>query len=173
MIHIKLDNEGKIKTYPYLLSNFQAEFPDKKVYSMQEVPTTFLEENNIYPVQTVPVPELTFDQRPVMGKPIEFNGKWVQQWEIKTLTPEELERKEFNLNLNLRKHRGKLLTESDWVVTKSVELGTPIPDEWLQYRQALRDLPTQPGFPHMVQFPKSPDTSLNSLPVPPTTTIEE
>ena len=40
----------------------------------------------------------------------------------------------------LRFERNFLLTETDWVVAKSTETGTPISDEWKRYRQALRDI---------------------------------
>lgn len=41
----------------------------------------------------------------------------------------------------LREERDKRLTDCDWVVVKSIEHSTPIPQAWLDYRQALRDLP--------------------------------
>lgn len=41
----------------------------------------------------------------------------------------------------LRELRADLLRQSDWVVIKSQETGQPIPQEWKDYRQALRDLP--------------------------------
>ena len=42
----------------------------------------------------------------------------------------------------LRLERDRRLTLSDWVVVKSMEEGTSIPQEWKDYRQALRDLPS-------------------------------
>ena len=41
----------------------------------------------------------------------------------------------------LREERNRLLTETDWIVTKSIETGISIPTIWIYYRQALRDLP--------------------------------
>lgn len=41
----------------------------------------------------------------------------------------------------LRLQRDRLLLESDWVSTRSVDSGTPVPQEWVAYRQALRDMP--------------------------------
>jgi hypothetical protein len=49
--------------------------------------------------------------------------------------------------------RSQLLTSTDWVVTKYNELQQPIPTAWLQYRQALRDITVQPGFPHNIDWP--------------------
>ena len=41
----------------------------------------------------------------------------------------------------LREVRNQLLSETDWMVTKSVETGVTISNDWKTYRQALRDLP--------------------------------
>ena len=42
--------------------------------------------------------------------------------------------------LMLRNLRNELLNESDWIVTKSLEAGVAVPNEWRTYRQELRDL---------------------------------
>lgn len=55
-----------------------------------------------------------------------------------------------------RLQRDGLLKESDWVVSRSAELGQPIPAEWAAYRQALRDLPLQEDFPDVIQWPEKP-----------------
>ena len=53
-----------------------------------------------------------------------------------------------------RAHRNKLLSESDW---------TMVPDSpvnkiaWAEYRQALRDITDQEGFPQDVVWPVAPD----------------
>ncbi len=43
----------------------------------------------------------------------------------------------------VRGERNRLLSETDWVVTKASETGVAITNEWKTYRQALRDVPTQ------------------------------
>ena len=40
----------------------------------------------------------------------------------------------------LRHQRAKLLEQCDWVVTRATDTSTPIPTEWKNYRQALRDI---------------------------------
>jgi hypothetical protein len=42
--------------------------------------------------------------------------------------------------LDLKHRRNRLLETSDWVVTRSIERGEEIPQEWRDYRQALRDI---------------------------------
>lgn len=48
------------------------------------------------------------------------------------------------LKNEIRPERNRLLSECDWVVAKYTELGEPIPQEWTQYRQALRDFTDNP-----------------------------
>ena len=60
------------------------------------------------------------------------------------------------LSAKIRLRRDELLSSCDWVVSKYLELGEQIPQEWKEYRQNLRDLPQQDGFPNNVVFPKRP-----------------
>ena len=41
----------------------------------------------------------------------------------------------------LRKERNELLSKTDWMVTRSIETGVAMSNDWKTYRQALRDLP--------------------------------
>ena len=42
----------------------------------------------------------------------------------------------------LRVERNRLLAETDWVSTKSIDTGVGISTDWKTYRQSLRDLPS-------------------------------
>lgn len=55
-----------------------------------------------------------------------------------------------------RDSRDRLLAECDWVVVKSLESGQAVPTEWATYRQALRDIPQQAGFPTSINWPVKP-----------------
>jgi hypothetical protein len=52
--------------------------------------------------------------------------------------------------------RDALLSQSDWVVVRAVDQGTPIPTDWQTYRQALRDITNQSGYPTNVIWPVAP-----------------
>lgn len=41
----------------------------------------------------------------------------------------------------LRAERDRRIAASDWVILRNLETSEPVPVEWLEYRQALRDLP--------------------------------
>lgn len=58
---------------------------------------------------------------------------------------------------NVRSRRDALLAECDWVVIVRTEKGTNIPMGWEVYRQALRDITAQEGFPYSVTWPTPPE----------------
>ncbi|MEN9893948.1 MAG: hypothetical protein RLY78_4243 [Pseudomonadota bacterium] len=46
--------------------------------------------------------------------------------------------------------RAAELAASDWVTLRAIDTGIPVPAAWAAYRQALRDLPAQPGWPDVI-----------------------
>ena len=57
-----------------------------------------------------------------------------------------------------RAKRDRLLAESDWVTIRAADTGDPVPTEWQTYRQALRDIPEQTGFPEEIEWPQEPES---------------
>jgi len=57
---------------------------------------------------------------------------------------------------SVRTQRDEKLKESDWMVVKSLETQSVFSPEWATYRQALRDVTAQSGFPWEVQWPEQP-----------------
>jgi len=52
--------------------------------------------------------------------------------------------------------RSTLLYQSDWTQIPGNPLIQPVQQQWATYRQALRDIPTQTGYPFNVVWPTSP-----------------
>ena len=53
-----------------------------------------------------------------------------------------------------RAERNRLLTETDW--TQAADVPQATKDLWAPYRQALRDVPQQSGFPTDIVWPTKP-----------------
>lgn len=51
--------------------------------------------------------------------------------------------------------RDALLVDTDWTQLPDVPESTR--EAWAEYRQALRDIPQQEGFPHTVNWPEKPN----------------
>jgi hypothetical protein len=56
----------------------------------------------------------------------------------------------------VRRERNAKLTECDWTQLNDTPLDNPAKVEWTTYRQALRDITAQAGFPHNVVWPVKP-----------------
>jgi chitodextrinase len=54
-----------------------------------------------------------------------------------------------------RAERNRLLSETDWTQAKDVP--DSVSTKWAPYRQALRDVPQQAGFPDNIQWPSKPE----------------
>ena len=54
----------------------------------------------------------------------------------------------------IREERNAKLAATDW--TQAADVPQAVKDSYAPYRQALRDLPTQSGFPNQVVWPVSP-----------------
>jgi len=62
---------------------------------------------------------------------------------------------------NLRNTRDRLLAETDWVVARAIDAsndgpGIQLPQVWVDYRQALRDLPANTVDPANPVWPVKP-----------------
>ena len=126
----------------------------------------------IDPVLAAPKPEVTgYTQAVRNGATQDANGNWVTAWSVVdmfadttdddgvTTTKAEHEAA-YQADLDakaaesVRTDRDAKLSESDWMVIKSAETGIALATEWATYRQALRDITAQDGFPHNVIWPE-------------------
>jgi hypothetical protein len=57
----------------------------------------------------------------------------------------------------VREQRSQKLKDTDWTVIKALESNTPQNFDMAAYRQALRDITSQAGFPWTVQWPTQPE----------------
>lgn len=80
---------------------------------------------------------------------LEMDGSWVYQ-ELDIVVDEGLK-----VDI-LRKKRDILLAETDWAICLDSPLDSETKSEVMSYRQKLRDLPQQEGFPLEVEMPASP-----------------
>ena len=102
-------------------------------------------------INTIVVESLDFMPNLISG---ETGGiGWL--WDGETLTPPPVTKKTADkLQEQVREQRNSLLTASDWtqVVDSTVDKAA-----WATYRQSLRDIPTQNGFPFTVKWPAKPE----------------
>jgi hypothetical protein len=86
---------------------------------------------------------------------------YVEDGQVFTVTVEaktqaEIDAETTSLAAQVRSRRDAELARSDWRVIKAAETGVALDAAWAAYRQALRDISSQPGFPS-VEIPRAPD----------------
>ena len=96
---------------------------------------------------------VNLNQKIVSGIPIFQNEKWVQGWNVVDMTTDEFNELKNIRAQDARVRRDNLLLESDWSQLPDVQVDKTL---WSEYRQALRNITTQPGFPFNVEWPIAP-----------------
>lgn len=81
-------------------------------------------------------------------------GGWVYTVQVQPLTPEDLAARKESLAAKVRTERNRKLAASDWTQLADAPVDKTT---WAVYRQALRDVTDQVGFPESVTWPTAPD----------------
>ena len=158
-MYIKTNN-GAVETYPYSIGHLRKDNP--KVAFPKSPSAQVLAEWGVYPVTQVDRPQIDHTKNISEGDPVHVNGAWLQNWIVTDASAEEIAEREASAWSKLRAERDKRLAACDWVVTKAVEqnaadgLGIQVPMIWINYRQALRDLPANTTNPFTPVWPQEP-----------------
>lgn len=145
-------NNNTITNYPIGLVDIRRKFPDTSFpKSLEGVDLTS------YGVVTVVDTEQpafnTETQRLEEGTPALVDGTWQQVWNVIELTADELQAIADRNAASVRAVRNQKLADTDW--TQLADSSAPA-TVWGTYRQALRDIPAQTGFPNSVTWPTEP-----------------
>ena len=151
-----LIENGAVKKYPYSLyeikiANLNTSFPST-------VSDETMAEYGAMRVYFATQPVLSDTQVLEEDSPVFSNEdqRWTQVWRVRDMTAEEVASRNNAQAANIRAQRDTKLAETDWIVIKNLELNANIPGVWEVYRQALRDIPAQEGFPWDVTWPSQP-----------------
>lgn len=100
-----------------------------------------------------PQPTITRYQFVARQGVIQIGDKWHTNYVAIDMPPEAQAALDAQQAANVRTERNRRLAESDWT-----QLPDSPPDAltWGVYRKALRDLPSQPGFPWDIIWPEAP-----------------
>lgn len=83
--------------------------------------------------------------------------------DVAPLTDEELQARTDSKAASIRADRNARLAACDWTQLDDANLDNALRLEWRNYRQALRDISTQPGFPHEVAWPLRPGETADTI----------
>lgn len=92
-------------------------------------------------------------QRVEPADPVQVQGAWTRSWVVIDKTEEELAEYVAQQASEVRASRNARLAECDWTQLAD----SPVDKEvWATYRQALRDITSQEGFPLNIEWPVKP-----------------
>lgn len=112
----------------------------------------FMQENGCVGV-TVFKPYDSNTQKLVACEPYLEDGQ-VFTVRVDALTQDELDAATASKAAQVRSQRNRLLSECDWTQLQDAPVNQ---QAWANYRQALRDISSQPGFPNAVEWPHDPN----------------
>jgi hypothetical protein len=129
----------------------------------------------IDPVLAAPAPTPSNEYKSVgrNGVVQDANGNWVQAYVERDMFAEYVDEegvtvtkasqeeaytltKDAAAALAARNTRDGLIASCDWMAIKAFEGGTTVGTDWATYRQALRDVTNQEGFPNDITWPEQP-----------------
>jgi hypothetical protein len=142
-------SEGAVLEYP--IRNIHQRYPQTSF--PEPMVDTALPEGvvRVYPAPTVSVNPDT--HKVTYGDPVLANGQWVEQANVVELPQDELDLRRADRATNVRATRNRGLATSDWTQLADAPVDK---QAWATYRQALRDVPAQAGFPFDVTWPTEP-----------------
>jgi hypothetical protein len=98
-----------------------------------------------------PLPDYT--KNFVLDTPALENGEYVEQWKVLDASQEEIDLRTADSARDIRRLRNQRLADCDWTQLTDAPVDAAA---WAGYRQALRDITGQAGFPWHVQWPERP-----------------
>ena len=146
-------NNGQLQKYPYTLGML------RKDHSNVSFPKNISDEDlaRFSVVRVTSTPRPAFDHTKDFSVTAEqAGGSWVEKWVATSVSAQEIAQRTENQANNVRAERNQKLSQSDW--TQGKDIADEVSTAWATYRQALRDVPAQAGFPWNVTWPEAPNT---------------
>ena len=84
----------------------------------------------------------------------ELDGKWYTKYSVADMDDEAKAAKDAEQAKSVREQRNQKLKDSDWTQVADAPVNKT---DWATYRQALRDISKESGFPWDVQWPNQPE----------------
>tara|TARA_R100000152_G_C6748751_1_gene172381 strand:+ start:796 stop:1251 length:456 start_codon:yes stop_codon:yes gene_type:complete len=150
MTILAFGDTNSLTKWPIGLSDLRDKFPNTTFN--KTLVAANLTDFGVVEVEEEDVPSFTSSQYIKEKAPVFASGKWSKGWEVVDYTTSELTAIEDGKKATQRENRNKLLAESDWTASSDLTMS----DDWKTYRQALRDVPAQSGFPNTISWPTKP-----------------
>lgn len=143
-MYVRIENDA-VAEFPYLLGKLKQDNPNTSFPA--SIPEATLNEYGVHTVTEVTKPTCDYATHEVVqNDPVLTDGVWTQSWSVNQ-KPSDVASK------NIRSERDYRLADTDHHALSDTPAMTT---EMSTYRQALRDVPSQSGFPFNVTWPEKP-----------------
>lgn len=149
-----LINNGSVTQYPYSAAQLRAD--NSQTSFPVEMPDERLAEWGVYRVTPTAAPTVDHTQTLTEATPMHIDGQWMQAWIVTDASDAEVERRTQDEAAAVRAERNERLVASDWTQVIDSPLTTAQSLQWANYRQSLRDITAQAGFPWAIDWPVKP-----------------
>lgn len=148
-----LITNGSVQQYPYTIGNLRRD--NSNTSFSKVIPENVLAQYGVYSVILEDKPSCNERTQSVEQNlmPELENNRWILKWSIIDKTATQIQEYDNNKASEARLERNFLLTSSDWTQVADAPVDQAA---WATYRQALRDIPSQAGFPNEVTWPVEP-----------------
>lgn len=148
-------------TYARLENNVVVEYPVYPGDIELRYPNTSFTEPFVAPegyvlVLDTPRPEVDYTKNVNLGTPQDIEGQWQSVWIITDATPDQIAFRTEQKALTVRGERNYRLAACDWTQLNDSPLDSHAKLLWAEYREELRAVPQQSGFPWNVTWPVAP-----------------
>ncbi len=143
---------GQVDQANYTIGDLRRDNPN--VSFPKNISDELLAEYGVHRVVEIPAPEYnTRTQRLVTQPPALIDGVWTVSRIAVDKDPAQITAETSQVTANVRNERNRRLTASDWTQVEDAPVDKAA---WAAYRQGLRDVPSQAGFPWDVTWPVEP-----------------
>jgi hypothetical protein len=148
-----LIENGAVKQYPYSVGELKRTRPNTSFPSV--ISDALMAENGALRVYFATQPVLSSTQVLEEDSPVFSNAdqRWTQVWRVRDMTAAEVTQQFDSAAAEVRQQRDAKLTSSDWTQVADAPVDKEV---WAFYRQALRDVSAQAGFPWTIDWPVAP-----------------
>ena len=160
-MYAKILNNAIVK-YPYQWTDFEQDnnntdygYPQPDLLTIFPQTDIAKEGYTIVAVASATQPTINEATQSVAeAEPVLVNSVWSQNWVITTLTEDQQAVLITNKAKSVRTQRDEKLKATDWTQVSDAPVDKTV---WATYRQALRDLTKENGFPWNITWPHDPD----------------
>ena len=137
LIKINID---QTVVYPYSITELKEDYPNTSFPS--QINEEVLSQFSVYNVIEVPHSTNPYNIY-TENTPIFIDGMWYQSWNETQMNEDEIEQVQSSKWEIIRYQRNQYLSECDWTQLPDSPLSPDKKQEWVVYRQELRDITTQ------------------------------